>query len=305
MNSILLSQLVQKVQLHNLFKEKLNFLEEKVNSIFNKKNQEIEIFHLGGIKNPVFDPENKFKNLDFENYFYERIPIVTDEGEIHIYGNKLKKYVLRWMDETRTKKTSDSFQTWIQKKASTPEMKKITKKNSVCYFSDQEKVNTEVSIDREGHLTQIGLDTSTNKQEKFAPGEYIFVFGEVFDESKVECRKKFYAAPKMNWKNGKIQHSTFLNSGSVIAAGKLRVTEKGEYFIRNRSGHYKPTQKELAYFVQYLINQGVDTSKMNIEYQPSKLLLVASNFLHIEITRGMKSENLKYWFENTGKQLIS
>ena len=106
---------------------KLKPISKKINNLFNATERDIEIFHLGGTRNPTFDPENRGSKVDTKGYFYERVPVKTKDGEIHTYGKELKKYVEEWMKEVRGGKTEENFQKWMENKSKNVEIENVKK----------------------------------------------------------------------------------------------------------------------------------------------------------------------------------
>ena len=222
-----------------------------------------EIYHLGGTRTASFEPGGAGCKFDSSNYFYERIPLKINGKEGHVYGEYLEKCVKEWIRETKNDKTTLDFQTWMAQKSDS-----ALEKRCVRYLNDEERAQTEVTV-KQGVLEQIGLDSS-GRSRPLSSGTYAFVIGDVLapDESRLlRPTTRLYAGPKGLTENGLLQHSSFLRGGSVRSAGMFEVDAEGRIVsVRNQSGHYKPSAKELAYFIDYLSERGYDTSKMRVEY---------------------------------------
>lgn len=276
---------------------------KKIYELFFPSKKEAEIFHLGGTVNPTFDPTNKGCKLDNKNYFYERIAVKTKDGHIHTYGNSLKEFVEKWMEEVRTGKTEENFQKWMEKCSEEVGVQKKLKEVAVYYFNDLERQQTEVHIGG-GSLAQRGLG-SDKEGLKPLKGEYAFVVGEFWNESTHQIETKFYATPKIQTEKGKIQHTSFLRGGNVRSAGMFVITdEKQMVHIRNQSGHYKPGEKEMAYLLKHLKESGYDISKIHLQCFRNRFFRFASLYLKIDIKWGVLTQSGETWFEQVGKYLI-
>lgn len=280
-----------------------------INGKLSHEEKKLEIFHLGGIANPTFNPKNTGRTLDCKKYFYERVSVITKNGTVHLYGNKLKKYVTEWMKEVRKGETEENFQTWMQRKTQNVEFEKFIMEHSVRYFDDTDRKLTEVHVDKKGFLVQHGINSKGDKLKALANNTYAFVLGEVFNPKTEKTETKLYATPKTKTEKGKIQHSSFLGGATVKSAGMLVVSNEGQVVnIRNQSGHYKPSSKEMAYLVKHLKESKYDISKIRVTYYKNELFRIINsifNRINININVGMIKQNAQKWFENTGKSLIS
>jgi hypothetical protein len=284
--------------------ERLQSTSEKIKALFSSTKKDIEIFHFGGTKTTSFDPHDRERKLNNKGYFYEKIPIRTDNGEIHLYGKTLKKYADKWMKETKEGKTKDNFQQWIRKESNEPEIKSDIQRTSVRYFNDTDREQTEIHINHGKDLAQIGIDSKETEIKNIPKGAYIFVLGEIFNRKDKKIETKLFVAPKIKTKQGQIQHSSFLRAGNVRSAGMLILGENGQINILNRSGHYTPTEKEIAYIIKYLKDSGFDTSKIHIPDSKFKFIHKISAYYKINMTWGIVNQSADKWYEKTGKSLI-
>ena len=85
------------------------------------------------------------------------------------------------------------------------------------------------------------------------PTKWIFV---------VDPAGRFYVAKKVK---GKFHHSSFLAGGTAKAAGNLTVKEGLLTRISRASGHYRPSEEDLLWFLALLQARGVDTTRVTIE----------------------------------------
>lgn len=230
------------------FSKKVNQTLEKIKAFIKRQfeRKEHEIYHLGGTKVGSFDFENSGKGMNKE-YFYERIPIKSPNGEIFLYGKTLKPYVKKWMNETKNGRFTGTFQEYMEKHVDFDALSG----DKVRYLSQEERNQTEISI-QGGSLCQLGLD-STNTQRKALPeGKYAYVIMQTMDANG-NPEVKLYASPKENTSKGKLQHSSFARGGNVISAGMIEISSAGKLSgIANFSGHYRPSTKELLACLSFL-----------------------------------------------------
>jgi hypothetical protein len=284
---------------------------DKVKNLFRKnEDKDLIIHHLGGLKVSSFDPTGKQLKLNMKHYLYERVPISiavkgesgeVKRSEIFLYGMTLEKYVKEWIAKTEAEETTDNFQNFAAKRLSEDSVEINQKK--VRYFNDEERKKTEVVIDN-GELMQIGLDNKNN-EKKNLEGTYAFVLATVFDEKTKKMKKIMFATPKVSTEEGKIQHSSFLRGGNVLSAGMLKINTIGNMLtIYNHSGHYKPTDKEIAHIVKHLEESGYDISKIHVNYIKDDLFSRIINKMQINIKWGIVQGRADKWLKEIGNKLI-
>lgn len=261
-----------------------------------KVDDNITILFLGAHKNPVVDLRGKGKKLDFDHYFYERISVKTQKGKIHLCGQVLKKYVDQWKTAKTNNKTTDEFQIWMEKQAEEPVAKKDIIEKSVRYFNKHERKQTEIHCVNDS-LQQIGLDKNSREKKPLEAGEYAFVVGKIYDKTAKKLVTKFYATPKIKTAKGGIQHSSFLKGGNVKSAGMLTINDKGQITrIRNISGHYKPTDKELARLIKHLNDSGYNVSQIHITTYKNNFYRFVSLYLNINFKWGIVNQRADKWY---------
>lgn len=288
-------------------------ISNSINNFFVKKlkNKELEVYHLGGTKVASFDPTGDQTKLDAAHYFYETVPVSIEvkdengkvkESEVFLYGKTLKKYAKEWIVKTKRGKTTENFQDFAARRMAEDSVK--IEKVHIRYFNDEDRQKTEVDI-KDGRLTQIGLDEADSKKKNM-DGTYAFVLGTVFDEESQKMKKVMFAAPKIFTNQGKIQHSSFLRGGDVLSAGMIKVGEEGRdsISIYNKSGHYKPTEKEIAHLVKHLEESGYDISKIHINYIKPGIFGLIKFKLNIPISWGIVQERADKWLKEKGNSLI-
>jgi len=286
-----------------------------VKGIFTSTEKELEIYHLGLTQTPSMVSKGEGLEMHLGDYFYERISIRTEDGRIYTYGKQLEPFVTEWIEETKEGETDKDFQVWMGERVSGSEdTKAALTKGAVRYFDDVERMQTEVTVGEDGRLVQIGLDSEDDLKKPLKEGDHAFVIGQVFVEDperdsdgyvQGKMVTKFYSTPKVKTAKGKIQHSGFMRGGIVKTAGVLKVDGEGNVIsIKNQSGHYRPTPKEMAMNIKYLMEAGYDVSKMHVIY-PKELL-----YLHLEvhfdliIEWGFVNQRADKWYEETGQYLI-
>lgn len=278
-------------------KKGLTYLERKISQLvkgmFIKENKSSffpRIVHLGGIRLASFDPQNQYRRLRRTCLFYERIPISGikgKEGQVFFYGRTLKSYFKEWARKQKEDPTTPSFQDFMAKKINhDPKLWKELKKKIVRYFSEEERKRTKVQIIK-GKLCQIGIDQPNQGLRPLPPGQYAFVIGNVFDEKGKKFKEVLCAAVKTRTKKGRIQHSSFFRGGNVVAAAMWKVHRKGKVTLRQQSGHYCPTIKEIALALHYLKNHGYDLTQ-----------------LKLKLTDPSSSHRADQWFEQVGQYLL-
>lgn len=232
----------------------------------------LRIYHLGGTKLNSVDIKNQYRQLNSKGYYYERIPIKTDKGEVFFYGNTLKPFVKEWKKLIDSRKIEINFNEYMNYQLQDPTLNKKLMSSAVRYLSKAEQKRTKVKV-KKGRLVQKGLDTSSLKRTQLKPGVYAFVIAQT-ETKKGKLKKTLFASPKIKTDKGKIQHSSFVRGGNVVASGTFEIGTDGHIeSIKNFSGHYRPTGKDITKTLSYLFKAGYDTSKINITYYKSDLLM--------------------------------
>jgi hypothetical protein len=232
------------------------------------------------------------------SYLFEGVVALKNEqGEVHLYGNKLKKYVLEWMDQCRNGQFQGSFQDYFSQKLNEDdEVKSLVEKHRVRYFNPEELKQTETTI-VDGRLQQIGLGSQDNSIKPLQPGKtpYAFVIMDVVENE--ELKTKLYLAPKTRTAQGKIQHSSFPRGGSVKSSGLIFVNQRLDgtlsISLSNRSGHYRPTTQELIVVLDLLKSQGYDISTIYIDYVKCRPLAELTGFKW-----GLSTQRADIWLQN-------
>ncbi len=277
-------------------------LRQKIINLFKSKPKDLEIFHLGGINVAAHDPASSGKNLYAEGYFYERIPVHTDSGHVHIYGNELKPHVHNWMAETKEKQTLNKKTENFQEYMSRMDVSDSLSDKKVRQFNDEDRTNTQIHF-KDGKLSQIGLDNSSKDTSPLKAGEYAFVIGKVKGRDGI-VRDQLFAAQKNSSDKGKVQHSSFLRTGNVLSAGKFQVDSEGRIVdVNNQSGHYRPAAKELAVLLGHLNSAGYDISNLHVNYSKSVFAQGISNIFPF-IKWGIVNQRGDLWLEQTGKKYL-
>lgn len=225
-------------------------------------------------------------------------------GEVFTYGNILKPHVEEWIAETEKGKTDLNFQDYFNNKMEANErLKQQILSEKVRYFDDTDRKKTEI-IFQNKQLMQEGLDSDSKDPtglKPLAPGSYAFVVADVKD-AQGSIERKFYATPKIKTKKGLIQHSSFARGGNVVSAGMLEINNQCQLIgVRNKSGHYKPTAKELALLIKHLMDSGFDVSTLHVTQCKKYLATFCDKF---KLSWGIVQQRADLWYEQTGKQLI-
>ena len=129
-------------------------------------------------------------------------------------------------------------------------------------------------------------------------GRYAFALGEVVGEG-----TKLFATVK-NKKEG-IQHSSFLAGHAVKSAGMLEIDGEGKIVgVSKESGHYKPTDKEMAHLIKYLKENEFDISKLTVLCTRHHLFFQISNTFNLNIKWMATEQSAENWYENIGSRLL-
>jgi hypothetical protein len=81
---------------------------------------------------------------------------------------------------------------------------------------------------------------------------------------------KNYTIYSDSHKSGTFHHSSFLSGGRVFSAGEIAVDRGKLVAITCKSGHYRPTKKEMVCFLDSLSKRGVDLKKIPIQLEWTK-----------------------------------
>lgn len=306
-------ELEQKNDKKNLYFESLI---NKITNIFKKSKdiqldvRDLKIHHLGGTNSASFDPLSSQVELDKSRYFYERVPVkvrIKDENgvektsQVFLYGNTLEKYAKEWVAETENGETQELFSDFAARRIADDSV--ALDKTSVRYFTKEDRRRTEITV-TDGKLTQLGLDQPEDIKREL-DGTYAFALGTVLDPETKTIKKMLFAAPKTQTNQGKIQHSSFFRGGNVLSAGMLEInSETSTLTIRNQSGHYKPTEKELAHVVKHLKDIGYDISKIHVNYTRFSFIYSIKNVFNINLSWFLVQSRADKWLEEKGLQLI-
>lgn len=220
------------------------------------------VYHYGGESVCICADPGKNAIRIHPSYFYEKIPLRTDSGQtFFLYKNQIKKLNAQWRKEIKAGTTEKTFQVWLVPKTKEPSFQKLIDAHPVRYFSDRDREQTQVLVDRKGRLTQVGLDSKGSKPT-LMEGKFIFVYIE-FTNKQGKKEKKLFASPKTKTENGKVQHSSFCRGNRVTAAGVMIIDSNGKIKITNESGHYRPSKSTCNTVAQYLENDlGIDPEKI-------------------------------------------
>ncbi|CAO2153272.1 unnamed protein product [Urochloa humidicola] len=125
------------------------------------------------------------------------------------------------------------------------------RKQCIKYLGPQERENYEYIIS-EGKIIhkQSGKPLDTSQGPKGT--KWIFV---------MSTAKRLYAGKK---DRGVFQHSSFLAGGTTIAAGRFTAENGIIKSIWAYSGHYKPSAENLSNFMNFLEENGVDLSEVEV-----------------------------------------
>lgn len=193
-----------------------------------------------------------------------------NSGTIDTYPVFVRK--LKWTEETDSGKTSLGFDEWNKKQddsvierfkgSSLPltfEEWKAQQDDSILndpapfILLDEKSREIYRTICDSGMLTRNlkTLDTSFDKTLHSGNGYAIFVIGPDQD---------LYTGSHIG---GVFHHSSFLGEGAVMAAGEIKTNKNGQITeLSSKSGHYRPTDKENQFMLNYFKNRGADLSKL-------------------------------------------
>nr|CBX24473.1 hypothetical_protein [Oryza glaberrima] len=170
----------------------------------------------------------------------------------HRYGHNLHFYYDVWCQS----QAGQPFFYWLDigegKDVDLPECPRARlKKQCIKYLGPQERELYEYIV-TEGKIIHKHsgepLDTSQGPKGT----KWIFV---------MSTTKKLYAGKK---ERGVFQHSSFLAGGATIAAGRFTAENGVIKSIWAYSGHYKPSAENLANFMNFLEENGVDLKEVEV-----------------------------------------
>ncbi|KAL6641890.1 hypothetical protein ACP70R_020071 [Stipagrostis hirtigluma subsp. patula] len=171
----------------------------------------------------------------------------------HRSGHNLHFYYVVWHQS----KADEPFFYWLDvgagKDVDLPQCPRtLLKEKCIKYLGPQERELYEYVI-KEGKIIhkQSGepLDTSQGPEE----AKWIFV---------MSTAKRFYAGKK---EKGVFQHSSFLAGGATLAAGRFTAENGVIKTIWAYSGHYKPSVENLSNFMNFLQENGVDLTEVEVD----------------------------------------
>ncbi len=247
------------------------------------RRQEPKIYHLGGTIAGSMDRNNEHKPIYAKRYFYEQVPVRTEQGELFFYGNTLKPFVKKWQKRVIAKGEDISFNQFMVRELEDSKIKKMLMKQLVRYLSVEEQERAVVTFEN-GQPRQIGLESNKTVANAMSPGMYAFVIA-MTPDNKNGFSEKLYAIPKKDTEQGKLQHSSLVRGGKVIASGAFEVDSNGAIIsVRNFSGHYRPTGADITCLMKYLKAHEVETEKIQIVHFRNKYSM---GFSHIAASKNL------------------
>jgi len=141
---------------------------------------------------------------------------------------------------------------------------KFAMENNVRYLSNQELEQTKVSFDKDGVVRQKSLDSKINDPVVMDNSDsYAFVIGKSGQQGNTSS---LYMTEKKHGDKGIINHSSFFRGGKVKAAGMISTQQGKIVQVVNLSGHYKPTDVEMAATFKFLKTKMTDEDFNKIVY---------------------------------------
>lgn len=170
---------------------------------------------------------------------------------------------------------------------SQPFIRLLTKKQRAIYAVNfHQQQDGEPYLKRNDHPFNTEFETTKHSGDGYA----IFVI----DQSEV-C----YAGSHIG---DVFHHSSFLGDRPVLAAGELNTNQNGELIgISSKSGHYRPTDAENRYLLQYFKDKGFDLSKITFTFYDREGKTASHNAKEYleELNRSAKTkESNKVTFDN-------
>lgn len=275
---------LQKIEKRKQEKLKSN-IDKQFASFQNEKILNSPIHMIGSVKHSPYQQLGEAgKKLDYESYVNEmftisnKILVTKENGEIeldaennpkyiiipgippelHVYSDVLNDTFDEWEKQCKENKNMPRFDVYVQKKLHSKTDMKFNAKvldNNVVYFTDEELLTTQVQIDRDGILHQIGIKSRDDELKPITDnsGNYMFVLGK--DNFNVESKQLLFAAIKERTTSGKLNHSSFFRGGKVESAGFFKIKNGKIVSVEASSGHYKPKDPETAAILKYLQSQ--------------------------------------------------
>ncbi|KAL5206732.1 hypothetical protein ABZP36_034941 [Zizania latifolia] len=127
----------------------------------------------------------------------------------------------------------------------------VLKKQCIKYLGPQEREDYEYTI-TEGKIIHKHSGEPLDTRQGPKGTKWIFV---------MSTTKRLYAGKK---ERGVFQHSSFLAGGATIAAGRFTANTGVIKSIWAYSGHYKPSAENLANFMNFLEENGVDLKEVEV-----------------------------------------
>lgn len=215
-------------------------------------------------------------NLDDRNDWLETIP--TKNGE-HIAAYCLKVPYKEWIYNFQTDCTMDpDFMNWlfqvfvpreeakerlypyqeVQPGLTRKEMLYAIKYKRVKYLNENQRKEKVIQITQDGLLVNHKgylYHTGTESTMNSGPGWAIFV---------MDKNDTLYAGSHIP---GEFHHSSFLGGNFVSSAGEIAVSYGKIVAITCKSGHYRPSIKNMLYFLTNLYCRHVDLKNIPIQME--------------------------------------
>lgn len=162
---------------------------------------------------------------------------------------------------------------------------KIQSKDNLMYLTRKEANYFKTIID-EGNIRY------KNVKQNFQQNEREFVFSlsgdiYVFD---IEIQNILSGGDI----NKRMKHSSFLSGDELLCAGMVKIVDNKIVEISNESGHYRPSHKDIAIFVNHLDSLGVDLSQIKLKLLWPTLNINASTFLsHYPELQSLKNSSFE------------
>lgn len=156
----------------------------------------------------------------------------------------------------------------------------------IPYFNAEDKVQTQHNLlyfDRQqASKFKIGIEEGQvfyqNSQRQFQAKDREFVFsfsGDIYiNDGEIKTQVMGRRDPSSQTK-----HSSFLSGGEVLCAGMIKIVNNKIAEISNESGHYRPTHKDIAIFLNHLDSMGADLSTIQLKLHWPTLDIRADVFL--------------------------
>lgn len=160
----------------------------------------------------------------------------------HIYG--ADHFFMKWK-ETPTHLNFEDWMTLEHPNADVSKVKYLT--------NDLDRERYKISfIEGRLHRNLFLFDTYRERTEHSGPGHAIFV---------IDSNEQFFAGSHVR---GKFHHSSFVEGAAVMGAGEIQTNYLGEIIsITNKSGHYKPDEKQILNTFRILEKNGINLNNVN------------------------------------------